>query len=309
MDRISRRQAMWGMAAGAGALCVPAWAASAPLKAIEIGGKTALHYVESGSGEPIVFVHGSLSNYDYWSDQLPEFAKHGRAIAYSRRYNTPNLNPAISGYSAFTDAHDLAALIGRLGLAPAHVVGHSYGAFTALILATQKPELLRTITLAEPPAMSLLDHVPEPNAAAGKAMLRDVNMRMVKPMQAAFRGGRSEEGIRIFIDYVFGHPGAWDRMSPADKAETMKEAREWQVMMTRGTLFPAVSPERIRKIDHPTLILSGARSYPFLGLIDQALMPLLPNRRRIVFPTAGHQMWYQEPQACRSAVLDLIAGR
>jgi non-heme chloroperoxidase len=297
------------MAAGAGALCVPAWAGSAPDKAVDIAGNTALHYVESGSGEPIVFVHGSLSDYDYWSDQLPEFAKHGRAIAYSRRYNTPNLNPPISGYSAITDGHDMAAFIDRLRLAPAHVVGHSYGAFAALVLATERPELVRTLTLAEPPAMSLLDHLPEPNTAAGKAMLRDVNMRMVKPMQVAFRGGRSEEGVRIFIDYVFGRAGTWDRMSPADKADTMKEAREWQIMMTRGTLFPTVSPERVRKVDHPTLILSGARSYPFLGLIDQALMALLPNRRRIVFPTAGHQMWYQEPQACRSAVLELIAGR
>jgi pimeloyl-ACP methyl ester carboxylesterase len=297
------------MAAGAGALCVPAWAGSTPDKAVDIGGDTALHYVDSGSGEPIVFVHGSLSDYDYWSDQLSEFAKHGRAIAYSRRYNTPNINPPISGYSAVTDAHDMAAFIERLRLAPAHVVGHSYGAFAALILATERPELVRTLTLAEPPAMSLLDHLPEPSTAAGKAMLRDVNMRMVKPMQVAFRGGRSEEGVRIFIDYVFGRAGTWDRMSPADKADTMKEAHEWQIMMTRGTLFPTVSPDRVRKVDHPTLILSGARSYPFLGLIDQALMALLPNRRRIVFPTAGHQMWYQEPQACRSAVLELIAGR
>jgi hypothetical protein len=34
-----------------------------------------LHYVEMGAGSSIVFVHGSLSDYDYWSDQIGFFSK------------------------------------------------------------------------------------------------------------------------------------------------------------------------------------------------------------------------------------------
>ncbi|MBV9668514.1 MAG: alpha/beta fold hydrolase, partial [Nitrososphaeraceae archaeon] len=36
-------------------------------------------------------------------------------------------------------------------LAPAHIIGHSYGAFTALYVAYQHPEIVRTLVLGEPP--------------------------------------------------------------------------------------------------------------------------------------------------------------
>jgi pimeloyl-ACP methyl ester carboxylesterase len=40
--------------------------------------------------EPVVFVHGSLSDGSYWHDQLAPFAEAGfHTIAYSRRYNFP----------------------------------------------------------------------------------------------------------------------------------------------------------------------------------------------------------------------------
>ncbi|MDE2488381.1 MAG: alpha/beta hydrolase, partial [Alphaproteobacteria bacterium] len=87
--------------------------------------------------------------------------------------------------------------------------------------------------------------------------------------------------------------------------ETMKDAHEWDVMLTSGVLFPQIRPEEVRRIAAPALLLSGAKSYPFLGLIDEALMALLPNAHRIVFPSATHQMWLQEPDACRKAALAL----
>ena len=254
-----------------------------------------------------MFVHGSLGDLGYWSDQMEPFSQRFRTIAYSRRYNYPNQNAAIRGYSAETDAVDLGRLIERLRLGPCHIVGHSYGAFTALFLAARRPELVRTLTLAEPPAVSLLRHVPPPNSAKGEATLADIAAHLVAPMRTAFADGRREDGVRIFIDYVLQKPGAWDAMSPLAKAETLRDADEWDIMMPFGTLFPTIEPEAVRRIGRPTLILSGAKSYPFLGLIDEALLALLPDRRRIVFADAGHQMWLQHPQDCRNAVFELAA--
>lgn len=271
----------------------------------DVGGGIRLAYLDQGKGPPVVFVHGSISDYTYWDDQLPEFAKSRRAIAYSRRYNWPNTNPARPGYSAETDAADLAALIELLVGGPAHVIGHSYGALTALILAYRRPDLVRTAVLAEPPAVSLLAHAPAPRTAEGQAMLTDIQANMVAPMKAAFTRGDSDGGVAAFIDYVFRDPRGWAKMPASAKAETMRDAHEWDVMMTKGELFPAVPPQAVRSIKAPVLMLSGAKSYPFLGLIDETIMSLLPNARRIVFPNANHQMWLQEPEACRRAALDL----
>ncbi|MGH8378550.1 MAG: alpha/beta fold hydrolase [Gammaproteobacteria bacterium] len=265
----------------------------------DIGNGITLHYAEEGHGTPVIFVHGSLSDYGYWKDQVDAFSRHYRAIAYSRRYNYPNKNPARSGYSAVTDADDLAAFIKTMHLGRVYVVGHSYGALTGLFLAVRHPELIRALVLAEPPAVSLLKDLPGSEAQAGKAMYADIQRRMVEPMRADFARGDTDAGVGVFIDYVFDNPRAWAGFSASDRADTLRDAHEWDVMMTSGTLFPYIDPEAIRKIRLPVLIMSGGKSYPFLALIDGELARLIPGSESVVFPNDGHQMWYQSPVLCR----------
>ncbi|MCG2638608.1 MULTISPECIES: alpha/beta fold hydrolase [Bradyrhizobium] len=50
------------------------------IKRVSINGYK-LAYVEQGQGEPVVFVHGGLQDYRMWTEQLPKFARHYRAIA------------------------------------------------------------------------------------------------------------------------------------------------------------------------------------------------------------------------------------
>lgn len=309
MSSLSRRElglALAAIAAAGPALAQPAGAAPR-VRSIGIGDGIVLHYVEAGKGTPVVFVHGSLGDGGYWGEQIGPFSRLHRTVAYSRRYNWPNHNPNRPGYSAVVDAQDLARLIERLGLGRSHIVGHSYGALTALFLAIQRPELVDRLVLCEAPAVSLLQHMSGDDAEKGRAMYADIRSRMVEPMRAAFLRGDRENGVAVFIDYVFGDPEAWARMSDASRRATLRDAHEWDVMMTRGELFPELDPEAIRRISAPALLLSGAKSYPFLKLTDAELMRLLPHVRQIVYPKAGHQMWMQEPEACRQAVLDFLA--
>ena len=269
-------------------------------KTVAIGNGVTLHYAEQGTGVPVIFVHGSLSNYGYWKPQVGPFAEHYRVIAYSRRYNRPNDNPPVTGYSAVTDSDDLAALIKTLHLGRVYVVGHSYGALTALFLEIRHPELLRAVVLAEPPAVPLLQHLSAPNAAKGEAMFADIQNKMVAPMKVAFSAGHSDEGVGIFIDYVMANPKAWEKMPAGDRTDTLQDAKEWNVMMPHGTLFPDISPDQVRAIRVPTLAMTGGKSYPFLLLIDDELAKLIPGGRNFIFPDAGHQMWYKHPDECRA---------
>jgi non-heme chloroperoxidase len=275
------------------------------IRKVFVSDRVELHYVERGTGVPVVFVHGSLSDGSYWNNQLDAFATSGyRAIAYSRRYNPPNTNKAQPGYSAIVDADDLAALIGKLQLGKIHVVGHSYGALTALFLAIKHPELVRTLVLAEAPAVSLLAHLPGDRAEIGRKTFDDIQARMVQPLKAAFRKGDREAGLRAFIDFVLDDPQAWDKMPAAARQDALNHAHEWDVMMTTGSLFPELDPEAVRKIAAPALLLSGENSYGFLKLIDEELERLLPHSRRIVLRGATHRMWFEQPDTCRKAVLD-----
>lgn len=268
-------------------------------RSADIGHGIRLHYVEQGQGPTVIFVHGSLSDYDYWQDQVGPFAARYQVIAYSRRYDFPNSNPARSGYSAVADAEDLAGLIETLHLGKVFIVGHSYGALTALFFAIEHPELVRAMVLAEPPAVSLLRRLPPEQAATGKAMFADIETRMVAPMHRAFAAGDVEGGVGAFIDYVFADARAWQTMSVAAKTQTMRDAREWEVMMTTGTLFPNLDPQALHSLRVPILLLSGGKSYPFLAMTDEELARLLPNARRVVFADSGHQMWFKHPRECR----------
>ena len=266
-----------------------------------------LHYVEMGAGSSIVFVHGSLSDYDYWSDQIGFFSKRYCALAYSRRYDYPNVNPPRPGYSAITDAEDLASLIGVLRLGKVVVVGHSYGGLVAFFLAAKHPDLVRALVLAEPPAIGLLQNLPGQEAHSGEAMFDDIQRRMVAPMRRAFRRGETETGVADFIDYVFDDSSAWSKLSESSRTQTLRNAHEWEVMLPTGTLFPTLAPETVQNIRVPVLLLSGAKSYPFLRLITEELGRLLPNSGTVVLPNAGHQMWIQDPEICRRDVEHFLA--
>jgi pimeloyl-ACP methyl ester carboxylesterase len=145
----------------ASSLLVQTGAAQEPsTKQLTLRNGITLHYVEQGGGDPVIFVHGSLRDYTHWQEQVSAFAKNHHAIAYSRRYNFPNQNAPISGYSAVIDAEDLAQLIEALHLGKVEIVGHSYGALAALFLAVHHPDVIRALSLAEPPVIVLPASLP-----------------------------------------------------------------------------------------------------------------------------------------------------
>jgi len=276
---------------------------SLPLKVAILPNGIKLHYVSKGSGEPLIFIHGSISDYTYWEDQVNYFSKFYRVIAYSRRYNYPNHNPAVKGYSAEVDAEDLAAFIKTLHLGKVNIVGHSYGALTALFFAIHHKDMLKRLVLAEPPAVPLLDHLSGPENNNGKEIKKDIDKRMVAPMQKDFKEGKSEDGVEAFINYVHNDTTSWQRMSAASHQETMRDVAEWNIMMPSGTLFPFIKKTDIAQIRVPVLILSGDKSYHFLNLIDAELHKVIPDNHQYILHGAGHQMWFDKTDECRRLTL------
>src|SRR5437660_426650 len=105
----------------------------------------------------VVFIHGTFGDLNAWGGQEALFAQGYRVLVYSRRYHPPN--PPVEDnetYSPKLHAEDLAALLLTLDVAPAHIIGSSYGAYVALALARAHPELVRSLVLAEPPMFPLL---------------------------------------------------------------------------------------------------------------------------------------------------------
>src|SRR5262249_32766917 len=159
--------------------------------------------LDIGAGPPVVLIHGSMSDYREWSKQMEALAKGHRVIAYSRRYHWPNSPPEKNADATVPrQAEDLAAIIKSLGLAPAALVGHSYGGAIALYLALRHPELLRALVLLEPPVPGVLGNTVESDSVVKERQaLRD-------EMMQAFASGDAERVVKTYLTRVA--PGEYD---------------------------------------------------------------------------------------------------
>jgi pimeloyl-ACP methyl ester carboxylesterase len=271
------------------------------LKTVRVNG-VELHYLENGSGVPVIFVHGGLDDYRMWEAQVEPFSQSYRVIAYSRRYNFPNSNPHIRpNHSAIIEADDLAALIHKLKLGRVHVIGHSYGALTALFLAVKHPELVRSLVLAEPPVLGWAQEKP-----AGRPLYNEIMDNLWRPVGDAFRRGKKEQALRLSLNYFVGE-GVFDQVPEAQRNYWRSNLREWQALTTSRDAFPPLSRQAVRRINAHALMLSGLRTLNILKFIDDELQSLLGNVERLLIPNATHDMWTEEPEVCRRTVLAFLA--
>jgi pimeloyl-ACP methyl ester carboxylesterase len=269
---------------------------------IEVRG-VELEYRERGQGDPLFLVHGSQSDYRTWVGQLGRFASSFRTIAYSRRYHWPNASISDGvDYSMMEQVEDLGAVISSLGGGRAHVVGHSYGAYLALLLAIHRPELIRRMVLAEPPVLRLYVSVPprllelvrllltRPRTAAA---IIQFGARGMGPATSAIRRGDREAGLRLSASAVLGKE-TFENLS----AERLQQARDNLIDAELiGSGFAALTDADVSGVRHRTLLLGSSRSPPvFRSLLDR-LQQLLPDAERANVPDASHIMHEDNPDA------------
>ncbi|MGW6843027.1 alpha/beta fold hydrolase [Streptomyces sp. NPDC054958] len=113
----------------------------------EVNG-TRLHYVEGGSGTPLVLLGGWPQTWWQWNKVLPALAGRYRVIAVDLRGMGGSAKPD-TGYDKKTMAADVHALLLHLGLERAHVVGHDIGAMVAYAFAANHPEATDRIALLD----------------------------------------------------------------------------------------------------------------------------------------------------------------
>ncbi|SFH05992.1 alpha/beta fold hydrolase [Pontibacter chinhatensis] len=277
---------------------------STELKTVSVNGTT-LYYTEQGKGEPMVLVHGGLSDYRMWEGQLEAFAQQYRVIAYSRRYAYPakDADDAV-GYTVVPHARDLAALIQQLDLGPVHLVGHSYGAYTSLLTALEHPELVKSLCLGEPPVMPLLTNTEE-----GNALLFELETNTALPAAQAFEHGNDLEAVKIFLDGVMGKSNFYDTMPPEVQRQIMENLQELKGIVCPKIIFlfwPFLTRPDLQKVEAPTLLITGDSSPRFLILITEELEKCLPNKERVILSHASHEMEMDNPQEFNAAVLQFI---
>ena len=227
----------------------------------------ALYYEAMGAGEPVVFVHGGWSNASTWGLTLPELPASLRAIAYDRRGYSRS-GPSTGTMTRRLHEDDLAALIEALDIGPAHVVGNSYGACTALGLAARRPELFRSVVAHEPPFMS----ESHPGLEA-----------VLQRVESGDPAGAAEQ----FVEEVALGPGMW-ALLPEPLQEVMIANAQAVVDDVTAPAWAEIDLEQLAELEVPVLLTQGSESPEWFIQIIRRLDEAMPSAQVITIPGASH---------------------
>jgi pimeloyl-ACP methyl ester carboxylesterase len=282
-------------------------------RTVAVNGAT-LAYREVGDGEPVVFVHGDLSDLRSWDPLLPIVGSSYRAIAYSRRFAPPgeDIPPGVDN-QMLPHVEDLAAFLGAVDAAPAHLVGSSWGAFISLLVAIRHPHLVRSVVLGEPPALTLFVGMPPrpPEllrllATRPRTALAIIGFgaRVISPAEKSFRRGDDEGGRDAFVGGVLGKE-RWRALPEARRQQADQNLSTLKASML-GAGFPPLGDEEVRGVRAPALLVAGEHTRAIFRRILDRLEELLPDTERVTLPGATHTQ-EENPQALGEFVVEFIS--
>jgi pimeloyl-ACP methyl ester carboxylesterase len=232
------------------------------------------------AGPPVVLVHGSWGDRRTWNGVVPFLARSHRVVAYDRRGHGASATPPGQG-TREQDAEDLAGLLLALDLAPAHLVGSSFGGSIVLGLAARQPALLRSLAVHEPPVFDVLCDEPESAGAAGAAKGR------IAAVVAELATGDMAGGARLFADTVVGGPGSWEAYPPEAQERMIRHAPTFLDENLDPGVF-ALDLGALAGCDRPALLSYGDTSPIYFVRTIEHVARSLPDARVRIIPGAGH---------------------
>lgn len=257
-------------------------------------GAVVINYAEGpANGDPFVVLHGGAGSWQYgaaliealsarWHVYAPDLRGHGRSSRVPGRYR-------LRDYAA-----DTAAFLEQVVEAPAILYGHSLGGETAMMVAAQRPELVRAVVNADGPLSVDDRRTEDPNHRAMNELWHRLAGRPVEEIAAALKDMpvpvRGEEGTRPARE-VFGEDNPWFAFQ-AENLHRLDPDMLAAVLEGPEVLLEGYEAEKVLpKIRCPVLILQADPAAG--GLLDaevERAMRLLPHAIRLRMEGMGHEL-------------------
>ena len=236
-----------------------------------------------GPGEPIVLLHPGSGSAEVYPHQRSAFADAGfRVVAYSRRGQGGSTLGSDDATCCAID--DLFALMDRLGIERAHLVGNALGGFVALDAALARPERVQSLVLA----CSMMGIEEADYQATSKAL---------RP--AAF-------------DAL---PATLKELGPSYRASDPAGVARWQALHERAgkgqpvRLRSRATWAAIAMLRMPVLLMTGDADLWMPPALLREVAPRFPNSRVAIVADAGHSAQWEQPAAFNRLVLEFLGSR
>jgi pimeloyl-ACP methyl ester carboxylesterase len=239
-----------------------------------------LYYEIAGTAqERLVLVHGSWVDHKQWDLVVPALAESLRVLTYDRRGHSQS-EPS-SGEGTFEqDIADLAALIEQLDFAPAVLVGNSFGAIVSLGLAARRPDLIRSVSVHEPPLFGLL--AGDPLCAP---ILAAVNPRIGAVLELIARG-EAPAAAEQFVEVAIG-PGSWAQLPPGVQQTFINNASTF-LDESRDPVWQIPDLAALSRFTKPLRLTHGELSPPLFPAVSSRIAAAVPGADVQTFPGTGH---------------------
>jgi pimeloyl-ACP methyl ester carboxylesterase len=217
-------------------------------------------YEVQGVGPPLIMLHGATtSGPEHFARLAPALAQGFRVYLPDARGHAGTAGDPDDGFTTADLVQDVLAFVDELGLSTFHLLGYSMGGMTALHVAAQVPERLRTLV-----AISICTER-EPRLSVGRSLMDPDRIERHDPGWARALAARH--------DPLHG-PGSWRTLLRA----IVKDIGDQ----------PLLTPVDLRRIDAPALVVAGDRD-PFTPVPQaHALSRQVRDGRLLILPGLGH---------------------
>ena len=239
----------------------------------------------SGSGPPLVLVHGVAADSSAFRLLEPPLARHFTVVTVDRRGRLGSGDGA--EYSLEAEFADLVEVVEGLP-EPATVFGHSFGANVALGAALRTPRIERLVLY-------------EPGAPG------DVRPEFVAELEALVAADERQAATRLVVSEFTSFPEEW--------LDDLLETPQWQERLAYAhTLAREVRAylgheyDGLSHLDVPTLLLVGSESTSDELPKARAFADVLPSARVCVLAGAGHVGPVTHPAALADEIVRFAAA-
>jgi pimeloyl-ACP methyl ester carboxylesterase len=248
---------------------------------VPVAGST-LFYEVSGSGDPVVLMHGGNLDRRMWDAEFDSLRRSHRVIRFDARGFGRSGPPD----TAFQAHEDLRVLLDSLAVDSAALVGLSLGGRIAMDFALAHPGRVTRLVLAGP-------------GISGGTWAPDGDSAWLPKAREALAAKDSVALARAWLESAYIRTAFRDTTG-ADRIRqvAIDQAPFWGAMIRHGDKeveANAPAAGRLKELSMPILLIVGGDDTPFIQDVANAIARDAPNVRRVDIPNVGHMINLEAP--------------
>ena len=248
--------------------------------------------IESGSGFPVICIHGNGLNRDLWRHLTPGLAQKYRTVVYELRGMGQSESVDQPGTTITVQDHadDLSALMDVLGIEQAAIVAHAFGGFPAMQLAVDQPHRISALAMAC-------------TSARMEGVMRKVIPNWIETAESVGMGPLVKTGLERWFVASFreANPEIMDlyrkmigNNPPLGYAANGRGLLEYDIR------------NQLHKIQCPTLLISGEEDWSTPTKDHRLIAECVANAELVVVKKSSHTVPEEQPEEFNQIVLSYL---